>query len=197
LIVIVPLLAALFVVVVVVSHRAVSTFVGGGVESRTFLRALGAALEEGDTRALEVLGSGEGALARGLRAALESRREGGRASLGAREVAIEARDQASRVLMPLRMGATLGSVLGLLGALVVYLGPRPEALPLELIEQGALELDVLWRAALSLLSGLCVHAYAMQAYVTLRRDARALLEDLASLRDAVAALDLDAEPSAS
>jgi hypothetical protein len=190
-------LAALFVVVVVVSHRAVSSWVCGGAGAQAFLRALGAAIEAGDARTLDVLASGESQLARALLRALESRREGGQATLGAREVAIEARERASRSLMPLRLSATLGSVLGLIGALFVYLGPRPEALPLELIEHGAMERDVLFRAAASLVSGLCVHAYAMQAHVALRRDAKALMEALSALRDSLVALDLDRASSTS
>jgi hypothetical protein len=190
------LLAGLFAVVVGSSFRAVRSIVGeGGVDGRMFMKALRSAVEQDDRSALDALSTGSAFLPSALRAAIESRSEGGRAGLAARAVSIEARDRASRALLPLRFGATLGSVLGLLGALFAYLGPRPESLPLELLERGAMELAILGRAALSLVAGLCVHAYAMQAYVALRRDAGVLLGDLAALCDIVAGLDSE-EPAA-
>jgi hypothetical protein len=192
LIVILALLAGLFVFVLVVSFRAVRVLVGeGGLEARAFFDALGRALERDHGGALAALAEGDAYLERALGAGLSAKREGGRAALGAREVAIEARQSASRALTPLRIGATLGSVLGLLGALYVYMMPPPEALPLAWLERGAMEMAVMGQAALSLLAGLGVHAYAIQAYSALRGDAAGLLRDLAALHDILAALDLD------
>jgi hypothetical protein len=157
--VLLALLAALFVSLVIISFRAVRSLTGEGAgESRAYLSALARAVRDGDDRALDALASDGSSLGKALAAALDTRRQGGRARLAVREEVIAARARATRALLPLRLGATLGSVLGLLGALAAYLAPAPESFPLAQLTAGTLEMDVMGRAALSIVCGLGVHA---------------------------------------
>ena len=185
--VIFALLCALFASLVLASHRGVRALTQRRAgRASGYLGAAASAARRADATALAALAPSSTHLGSALTAALEARAAGGRPSLAVREQLISTRALAANVLTPLRGGATLGSALGLAGALLAYLAGPPETFPLEQLEQGGIELARMGRAALSIVAGLGVHAYGMQAYAALRRDAREILSELGELEEIVA-----------
>lgn len=182
-IVVLALLGALFVAALVVSFRATSVITGRGGPRKPLMSALERALVTDHSAALTRLAEGESYFSQVVSAALEARGEGGRAELGARAAAVEIRHRVTIPLDRLRVIASLGSMLGLLGALLAFLEPVPESMPIALLEEGALQFHRMTRAAISMAAGLAVHAYARQAYAALRVDVEAVTKTLSELCD--------------